>query len=127
MVAVPAVFGAVAIVYLSIVIGSRCFFQDLFGQIDGIIEVIVVHIPTVDVQFTGQFRAEACPVPLKNVGQVIVLLPEGRYLGVDLAGVLVPDSLGVAVVSDRAIYGFPDIPLLPRSGSCRPGPVRAYS
>ena len=47
--------------------------------------------------------------------QVVVLSPVRGDFGVDDAGPLVPDPLGIAVGADGRIDGLPDVPLLARA------------
>src|ERR1035441_3059788 len=63
-------------------------------------------------QFAGESGAESLPVALHDGAQIVVLLPVLRDLGIDFAGALVEDGLGVAVVADRAEDRLPGVELL---------------
>ena len=112
-VAVPAVLGPIAVEYLAAIGWVGGFLQKVFHQVDGIIEVKIVHVADVDVDLALEVFADLGPIALEDRVQVVVLLPIFRHVRIDDAGALVPDRLGVAVGPDRRVDGLPDIPLLP--------------
>ena len=117
VVAVPAVLGPVAVINLAVVVGVFGVFQEFFHQVDRIVQVIVVHVANIDVNFALELGAESFPVALQDVAQVVVLAPVGRRVGINFAGQLVPDAPRVAVRSDRRENCFPDVVLVARARS----------
>ena len=91
--------GPVAIVHLSGIVGVGGALQEFFHQVNSIIQVVGIHITTVDMDFTGQVGAQFVPVALQYVAQVIIFLPVFGHFMVDFAGFLIPDTLWVAILS----------------------------
>ena len=111
-IAVPAVFGAVAVFYFAFVGRVRGGFQKIFDEVDGVVEHVVVGAAHVDAELAAEFGAERGPVRLQDVAQVVVFLPVGGDFGIDLAGFLVENLHGIAVGADWAVDGLPDVELL---------------
>src|SRR5262247_543459 len=97
MVAVPAMFGAVAVIHLAPVKRSCRALQKLLDQVDRVVQIVVVHVAAVDVYLAFEFRARSLPIALENVAEVVIFAPVFGDRAVYLAGHLVPDAFRVAV------------------------------
>src|SRR5665647_1189403 len=105
----------VAILNGSVIIRILRALEKRFHQIDGIVEVPVVHIARVDMDLALELRPESFPVVLQDVAQVVMLTPIRRDGRVDHAGPLVPDRPRVAVLPDGTVDSLPDIVLIARA------------
>src|SRR6266545_765884 len=114
MIAVPAMFGAVAVIDLAPVKRIGRALQKLLNQVDRVVQIVVVHVAAVDVYLAFEFRAERLPIALENVAEVVIFAPVFGDRAVYLAGHLVPDALRIAVGACRRIDGLPDVPLIAR-------------
>ena len=85
--------------------------QEIFDQVDGVVEHVVVGAADVDAELAAEFGAERGPVALQDVAEVVVFLPVGGDCGIDVAGFFVENRRGVAVVTDRAVDRLPDVEL----------------
>ena len=65
-IAVPAVFGAFAVFYFAFVRGICGGLQEIFDEVHGVVEHVVVGAAYVDVQFAAEFRAQGGPVALQH-------------------------------------------------------------
>src|SRR6185312_2430280 len=74
MVAVPAMLGTVAVVHLALV-GRLGVLQEILHQVNGIVQIVVVHVADIDVDLALQARRQLLPVALQDVAQVVVVLP----------------------------------------------------
>ena len=63
---------AIAILDFTIVVGVTRAFQKRFSKVDCIVEVVIIHITTIDVDLAFEFGSQCLPVSFKNVYQVIV-------------------------------------------------------
>jgi hypothetical protein len=102
MIAVPAVLGAIAVIHFPAV-GRPCqTLEDVLCQVDGVVQVVRIHVADIDVKLTFELPSEAAgPVPMQDVRKVVVLPPGGCDVRIDLACRLVPDPARVTVVTDR--------------------------
>src|SRR5262245_43848433 len=112
MVAVPAMLGPVAIVHVARVVGIRRASQEIFSQIHGVAQVIIVHVADIDEQLSLQLGSQRRPISAQDVRQVVILFPVVRYLMIDLADELVPNRLGVTIGAEWGIHCLPDVPLI---------------
>jgi len=115
LVTVPTVLGPVAVIYFAIIIRICCALQEVFHEIDGIVEVVVVHVTAVNVDLSAEFRPKLAPITLHDVTQIVILSPVFRDFRVDVSCEFVPESFGVAIGSLWGIRGLPNVPLLARS------------
>src|SRR3990172_7624388 len=116
VVSVPAVLRPVAVVDLAAVVGVLGALEELLDEVDGVVQVEVVHVAYVDVDLSFEPRTELRPVALEDIGEVVVLPPELGDVLVDDSRLLVPDALRIAVFTGGREHGFPDVPLLSRAG-----------
>src|SRR5690242_19268582 len=79
---------------------------------DRVIQVPGVHVADEEMQLAGEFGAKRRPIAFHDVAQVIMLLPIIGNGLVNLAGALVPNGLGITVVSHRTEDSLPNVPLL---------------
>jgi len=52
MVAVPAMFGPVTIINLTVIIWIFSLFQEVFHEVNGIIEIKAIHVAAVNMNFS---------------------------------------------------------------------------
>ena len=83
-IAVPAMFGAVAVLYFALVRRVGGGLQKIFDEVDGVVEHVVVGAAHVDAELAAEFWAERGPVALQDVAEVVVFLPIGGDFGIDL-------------------------------------------
>ncbi len=110
-VAVPTVFRPVAVFDFAFVGGICGGLEEVFDQIDSVVEHVVVGAAYVDAEFAAEFGAEGGPVALEDVAEVVVFLPVGGDFRIDVAGFLVEDLHGITVGADWAVDGLPDVEL----------------
>ncbi len=65
-IAVPAMLGPIAVEHLSAVGRVGRLLEEVFHQVDGVIEVIIVHIADVDVDLAFEVLADLGPVALER-------------------------------------------------------------
>ncbi len=65
-VAVPAVFGFIAVFNFAVVGRVRGGLQKIFEKIDGVVQHVIVRAAHVDIQLALQLRAELGPIALEN-------------------------------------------------------------
>src|ERR1700680_297822 len=111
-VAAEAVRQVRAIFEIAGVIGIVGLGEKLLEEADGVVEIVGVARADLDVNLADELGSERLPVALKDVAQVVVLAPIGGDLMVNHAGKRIPDGLGVAIVTDGAVDGLPDIVLV---------------
>ena len=112
MVAVPAVLRERAILDNTVIVRVSRSLEDCFNEVDGVVEIVVVHRAAVDVDLALELWSKGRPIALENVTEVVVLAPVLGDPVIDLAGEFVPDPLGITILSHRAVDGFPDVPLI---------------
>ena len=105
--------GPVPVEDLPLVIGVCGLLQEILHQVYGVVQVVIIHIPAIDMDLSPELGAQVFPVPLQDIAQIIIFPPVRGHLRVYLPGFLVPDPLGVSIRSLGGIGGFPDVPLLP--------------
>ena len=64
-------------------VGGRV--EKLLDEIDGLVEIVVVHHAYGEVQFSQNFGTERAPVPPQDVAEVVVLAPVFCHFGVDVS------------------------------------------
>lgn len=110
----PAVaFHGAAVLKFAIARRISEFFHFVFELVDSEIEVEIVHVADVDMDFAAKFGAESRPVGADIVAKIVTVI--AHVVGdrmIDCAGAFVPQGLGIAVVADGAESGFPDFDLL---------------
>jgi hypothetical protein len=79
LIAVPAVFGTVSVIHFAGVIGIRGIFKKLLHQVDGIVEVIIVHVPAIDMDLSFQFGTQCFPVAFEDITEVVIFSPVFGY------------------------------------------------
>src|SRR5262245_55512065 len=114
MIAVPAVLGAVAVIHLARVKRIGRALQKLLDQVDRVIQIVVIHVATVDVYLAFELRAERLPITLEDVSEVVIFAPVFGDRTIHLAGHLVPDALRITVGAYWRIDRLPDVPLISR-------------
>ena len=67
MVAVPAVLGSVAIVNHAVVVRIFRTFKEFFHQVNCIIEVVIVHVSAIDMNFALQRGTDFSLVALQDI------------------------------------------------------------
>jgi hypothetical protein len=115
-IAVPAMLGFVAVFDFAFVRGIRGGLQEVFEQIDGVVEHVIIGAADVDVQLAAEFGTKLVPIALKDRGEIVVLLPVGGDVVVDDARFFVENGLRVAVLADGAVDGLPDVKLFAGAG-----------
>ena len=91
----------VAIVDLAPVIRIGRALEELLGQVHGVVEIVVIHVADIDVQFALELGPERQPVALQDVREVVVLAPVRGDGVVYDAGLLVPEAQRVTIVAHR--------------------------
>src|SRR6266542_614467 len=81
---------------------------------NGVVQVISVHLAGGDVDLAGQLAADPAPVLLEIGGQVRMLPPVGRDAFVDRARLRIEERLEIAVLPHGAKDRLPAIPVLAR-------------
>src|SRR5262245_13788128 len=114
MIAVPAMFGAITVIHLAPVKRICRALQKLLDQVDGVVQIVIVHVAAVDVYLAFELRAERFPIALENVAEIVIVAPVFGDRTIYLAGHLVPDALRIAVGSHRRVNRLPDVPLIAR-------------
>ena len=89
--------------------------EEFLHEVNGVVEVVIVHGAAVDVDLAAKFRSELFPIPLQDVAKIVILSPVISHVRVDLARPFVPDTFRISVGPDGAVDGLPDIPLVPGS------------
>src|SRR5262245_34949404 len=112
VVPVPAVLGAVAVVHEPAVERVLRGLQEVLHEVDRVVQVVVVHVPAVEVDLPLELPPEApAPLAAQDVAEVVVLAPVLGDRAIDDPRPLVPDRLRVAVGPHRRVDGLPDVPL----------------
>src|SRR5262249_33386797 len=114
MIAIPAVLGAIAVIYLACIERIGCALQKLLDKIDCIVQIIVIHVAAIDVYLAFELRAERLPIAFEDMTEVIIFAPVFGHRTIYLAGHLVPDALRITVGAYRRIDRLPDVPLIAR-------------
>ena len=84
MIAVPAVFGARFVIHFAGVVGILCAFKEIIHEINGVVEIIVVTLADVDVNFSLEFWPKLLPIAPEDVAKVVMLSPVVRHRAIDL-------------------------------------------
>src|SRR5262249_21453297 len=89
-------------------------FQEVFELIDREVQVVIVHVSTVNMNLPHEVLAYLRPVFLEVVPEIVAVIAhvEGD-LSIDLARQSIPDRAGIAVLADRAVRGVPGGDLFP--------------
>jgi hypothetical protein len=56
VIAIPAVLGSIAIIHFPAVIGIFGAFQKFFCEINRVVQVIIIHVSTVNMYLANEFR-----------------------------------------------------------------------
>src|SRR5690606_418637 len=95
---VPAVLCTITVGDLAVVVRIRRALEELLDQVDGVVEVVVIHVANVDVELPFELAAEPlAPVAAQDVAEVVVLPPVLGHFLVDHARPAIPDPLRIAI------------------------------
>src|SRR5579884_2053831 len=75
VVSVPAMLRTVTIIHLAAVMRIFRVLQNVFHQIDGVVEEKIVPGSTIDMNFAFQFFADLGPISFQDMSEIIVLAP----------------------------------------------------
>ena len=67
---------AVSIFYFPLIRGIGAL-EKFLHQIDGIVQVEIVHVADIDMDFPLELRPQRLPIPLHDVAKIVILAPVG--------------------------------------------------
>ena len=97
MISIPAMLGTITIIHLATVVGITGALQKLFGEIDGVVKIVVIHQAGINVQLPFEFGAQRGPIPFEDVAQIEIFLPVGGDFRVYFTGLLIPQPKRIAI------------------------------
>src|SRR6266545_3710521 len=89
--------------------------QEVVQAMNGVVQVVSVHLAGGDVDLAGELAADPAPVLLEIGGQVRMLPPVGRDALVDRARLRIEERLEIAVLPEGTKDRLPAIPVLARA------------
>src|SRR4051812_32787360 len=99
MIAIPAMFSTVAIIYFSFIEWIFCFLQKIFHQIYRVVEIVVIHVAAEDMKLAFELGTEGLPVTLKDVPQIIILFPITGDFRVNVTGFFIEYPFWISIVT----------------------------
>src|SRR6266536_4951082 len=88
--------------------------QEVVQAMNGVVQVVSVHLAGGDVDLAGELAADPAPVLLEIGGQVRMLPPVGRDALVDRASLRIEERLEITVLPEGTKDRLPAIPVLAR-------------
>src|SRR5580658_8801425 len=113
-IAVPAVFGALAVSHLALVRRPQTL-ETLLRKVDRIVQIVSIGAADVDVDLAAQLWRERAPIARNDVRQIEMLAPVLGHLAIDDTAQLVVQLLRVAVRADWSKHRAPDVVLSARA------------
>ena len=101
MITIPAVFCTVTIIHYTIISWITKRFKHVFCQIDGIVQIIIIHIATVNMDLAPEFLAQLIPVTFHDVGQIKIFFPKLCNVAIYIPRLFVPNAFWISIGANR--------------------------